>query len=241
MKAMILAAGIGKRLRPLTDTIPKPLIPINGKPLIEYVVDQLKLYGVAQIVVNVHHHSQKMIQFFKDNNNFGLEVEFSDESQQLMNTGGGIVKAKHFFSKKEPFLVYASDVITNLNLDKMLAFHKENKSLVTLAVKDRETTRSLIFNSEMQLCGWRDNISGEEIQCRSIDNEISLGFSCAHIIEPELFDLVTEQGAFNITDMYLRLASKHTIKGFRHDNDYWLEFGRYENIESTAKQLKEIS
>lgn len=241
LKAMILAAGLGSRLKPLTNTMPKCLVEVNNKPLLQYVIEHLKRHGVTNIVINLHHLSDQIINFIKQNNAFGLNISYSDESAELLNTGGGLVKAKNFFTaSKKPFILYASDVITNIDIRNLYATHLKSKALVSLAVKERETSRSLLFDNNYRLTGWRNNSTGVTRMVHPVNKPIALGFSGIHIISPQIFNLITEKNSFNITDLYLRLAATEKIIGYRHDNDYWFEFGRIERLESTAKALLKV-
>jgi MurNAc alpha-1-phosphate uridylyltransferase len=220
MQAMILAAGLGTRLKPITDTKPKALVEVGGIPMLELAIRHVKKYRVERLVINLHHFPDQIKDFLKQKDNFGLDISFSDESDALLNTGGAIKKARQFLDPNVPFFLMAVDILTNLDLNAMMDFHIKNKPIVTLAVKDRPTSRSLLFNNNLQLKGWRNNQTGELKGVVSNKNSIALGFSTIHIIE----------GAFSIMDIYLRIMKDHTILGFRHDEDIWLEFGRIENI-----------
>lgn len=229
MKAMILAAGKGTRMRPLTDTIPKALIPVQGVTLLEHTIRYLKYFGINEIIVNVHHHASQIIDFIKKNKFFGIRIEFSDESSELLDTGGGLYKARWFFDKTDPFILTSSDVITDLNLTDLIGFHLKNNPLATLAVKHRKSSRDFLFDSRYHLCGWQNNVNGEKKLIRDVANPVGIGFSTIHCINPSIFDLIIEQGGFSIVDAYLRLATKHTIMGFEHNQSLWFECGRYEN------------
>jgi NDP-sugar pyrophosphorylase family protein len=231
MKAMVLAAGIGTRLRPLTDNKPKALVEVQGVPLLEHTIRYLKYHGVDEIIVNVHHFADQIVEFIEKNKSFGLRLAISDERDALLDTGGGLYKARWFFDKQNPFFLIASDVITDLDLKAMYQFHQDNNPLVTLAVKQRESTREFLFNRDRQLCGWHNNVTGETRWVRETDNLLQIAFSTIHVIDPCLFDLVTETGPFSLIDLYLRLAREHTILGFEHNDTRWFEFGRIENLE----------
>lgn len=230
MKAMILAAGKGTRMLPLTVHMPKALIEIQGISLLENAIRYLKYYGIEDIVINVHHCAVQIMDFISRNKSFGIRIEFSDESAELLDTGGGLYKARWFFTDGEPFVLMSSDIITNLNLWDMLEYHKATAPLATLAVKHRESTRHFLFDREYRLCGWQNNLTGELRQVREVVDPVRLAFSTVHIIEPALFDLITETEPFSITDLYLRLAGEHTIRGFEHDHSDWFECGRIENL-----------
>jgi MurNAc alpha-1-phosphate uridylyltransferase len=235
MQAMILAAGLGTRLKPVTDTKPKALVEVGGIPMIELAIRYLKKYGIERIVINLHHFPNQIRLFLKEKNNFGLEILFSDESNALLDTGGAIKKASSILDPNSPFVLMAVDILTDLNLGAMIDFHKKNKPMVTLAVKDRPTSRSLLFGKDMQLEGWRNNQTGELKGVETDKNSIALGFSVIHIIEPAIFKLIHEEGAFSIIDLYLRIMKEHPILGFRHDIDTWLEFGKIQNIRELEK------
>lgn len=231
MQAMILAAGEGSRLKPITDSIPKPLIQINGYTMLENTIQYLKNNGVTRVVINVHHHAQQIIDYIKANNNFDIEIFISDESDELKNTGGGIVKASKYFNGKEPVIITVSDILTNLALGDMMAFHKQQEALVTLAVKGRKTSRNLLFDTDCRLAGWKNNKTGELKMVEGRTVAANLAFSGIHIIEPKFFEMVISQGNFNIINEYLLLAENCKIVGYNHSSDIWLEFGRLHTLE----------
>lgn len=235
MKAMILAAGLGTRLAPFTNTHPKVLYPVDRFTLLEITIRFLKKHGVDEFIINVHHHAEQVVEYLEANKGFGLKYAISDESEELMNSGGGLVKARDFFEGEEDFILTASDVLTDLNLSSMIEKHKQENALVSLAVKDRPTSRSLVFDEAYKLVGWINNETGKAIGKTPDQAAHSLGFSTIHVINTALFDLITEVGAFNITNLYLRLMTSQKIIGFRHDQDAWIEFGRMERMESILK------
>jgi len=236
---MILAAGKGTRLKPITDNIPKALIKIQGVPLLEHCIKYLKFFGIYEIIVNVHHHAQQIIDFLNKNDNFGLHIEISDERDELLETGGGLYKARWFFNDNMPFVMMSSDIITNLNLEDLCACHRRYKPIATLAVKERTSTRAFLFNEHNDLCGWQNNATGEIRWSRPAANFKAIPFSAIHVIDPAIFDLITERGFFSITDLYLRLAKEHIIKGYEHNESLWFECGRIENLD-TLNNLPEI-
>jgi NDP-sugar pyrophosphorylase family protein len=231
MKAMILAAGLGTRLKPLTDDKPKALIDIGGYTMLELAIRYLCKYGVDEIIINLHHYPDQIIQYLAFKNNFGIKINFSDERTALLNTGGAIKHASWYLKGEYPFLLMAVDVITDLDIHEMMRYHELNKPLVTLAVKDRITSRSLLFNKEMQLVGWKNNQANEQKGKSIRDADCALGFSGIHIIDPAIFDLIEEEGSFSIIDLYLRLMESQRIAGFRHDQSKWIEFGRIESLQ----------
>lgn len=238
MKAMILAAGLGTRLRPITDKVPKALVRIGNYSMLELTIIFLKKYGINEIIINVHHFADQIIDYVKSNNSFGVSICFSDERNELLNTGGGLVKASGFLSDSNPFVLTSSDILTNLDLNDMIKYHKAQNNLVTLAVKDRKTTRSLLFDENMILNGWRDNNSGEIKMVSESQSIFSFGFSAVHVINPLVFKKITEQGAFSIIDLYLRLAAFERIGGYEHNKDEWLEFGRIDSIKKLEKSAE---
>jgi NDP-sugar pyrophosphorylase family protein len=239
MKAMILAAGKGTRMLPLTKNKPKALIEIQGVTLLEHTIRYLNYYGIDEIIINVHHHADQIVDFIKKKNSFGLRIEFSDETKELLDTGGGLLKARWFFDDQEPFVLTSSDVITNLDLNEFCLFHKKNNPLVTLAVKHRKSSRDFLFDQDYRLCGWHNNSTGKTRMVREVHDQIKVAFSTIHLLTPSLFDLIIERGCFSIVDVYLRLASKHTIMGFEHDRSAWFECGRIENL-NQLNQTPEI-
>ncbi len=235
MKAMILAAGIGSRLQPITDTIPKPLVKVGNFTLLELTIRYLKKYGVDQVVVNVHHFADQIIEYLEKNNGFGIPYIISDEREMLMNTGGAIVHAAEYLRNEKYFILMGADILTGLDLKAMIDSHLIQNSMATLAVKDRETSRSLLFNDRMQLVGWRNNANGTIRGSNADTATAALGFSVIQVLNPAIFDLITEQGTFSIIDLYLRLMDSFKILGFRHDNTPWLEFGRIDRLKELPK------
>ena len=244
---MILAAGLGTRLRPLTNDRPKALVEINGRTLLEITLTRLREFGVSEVIVNAHHFADRLIDYLGANNNFGMHVEISREDV-LLDTGGGLKKAAHFFlrdsrSDSEPFILHNVDVLSTIDLHRMLAFHRERNALATLAVQDRKTSRYLLFNGNSQLCGrgaHRDAADGETQikQSRPIPNAQPLAFCGIHVISPRLLTLLHEEGAFSILDPYVRLAAAgEKILSFRADDYYWRDLGTAEHISKAATDL----
>lgn len=236
---MILAAGKGTRLLPLTESLPKALVKVQNVPLLQHCIMYFRFFGIREIIINVHHMADQIISFLADHDNFGIHIEISHEHEELLDTGGGLQKARWFFNDGKPFFLATSDVITNLNLDLLYNYHIKNKPLATLAVKKRQSTRDLLFDEKYNLCGWQSNISGETRMARDANPSHQIAFSTIHMIDPALFDLVIEQGAFSMTDLYLRLAKDHVIKGYEHNDSLWFECGRIKNLEKLNKS-KEI-
>jgi NDP-sugar pyrophosphorylase family protein len=249
MKAMILAAGLGTRLRPLTDTRPKALVELSGRTLLEITLTRLRTFGVTEVIVNVHHFADMVIDYLKSNKNFGMRIEISREDV-LLDTGGGLKKAAGFFledssrpdSKQsdEPFLLHNVDVISNIDLRRMLQFHRENNALATLAVQSRATSRPLLFNGQLQLSGRRVGPDQEPEIVRPSAHLDPLAFSGIHVISPRLLPMLTEDGVFSIILSYLRLARQgQTILAFRADDDYWRDLGRPTDLAQAALDLQQ--
>jgi NDP-sugar pyrophosphorylase family protein len=230
MKAMILAAGYGTRLKPLTNHRPKALVEIKGIPLIEIVIKRLIKFGFNDIIINLHHFANQLENFIRANQSFGINIQFSDESEKLLDTGGGILKAKWFFDK-EPFLIYNVDILSDIDIKQLIDFHYKYNPLVTLALSNRATSRKLLFDENNQLCEWRNNSTGEKKISRiPVGKTKLLAYSGIHIIDPQLFDLIEENGVFSIMDVYLRLAQNHSIIGFEHKKKNWYDMGKYTQL-----------
>jgi mannose-1-phosphate guanylyltransferase len=234
MKAMILAAGLGTRLRPLTDHRPKALVEVAGQTLLEISLLRLRNFGIREVIVNVHHFADMVVDYLKKNADFGMRVEVSREDV-LLDTGGGLKKAGWFFreqpSRDESFLLHNVDVISAIPFAAMLKSHTQQNALATLAVQDRQTSRYLLFDEQDQLCGRRKGEEGEPQMTRPLRQSTALAFSGVHMISPDIFQLLTEEGAFSIIDSYLRLAAEgERITAFRADEFYWRDLGKPENI-----------
>jgi mannose-1-phosphate guanylyltransferase len=245
VKAMVLAAGLGTRLRPLTDDRPKALVEVNGRTLLEITLLHLRGFGIHEVVVNAHHFADLIVAFLKHHDNFGMRIEVSREDV-LLDTGGGLKKAAWFFLQKsedldEPFLLHNVDVISTIDFNKMLQEHRQNQALATLAVHKRESGRQLLFNDEMQLCGRRAGKDKEpEIVCRA-EHLDPLAFTGIHVISPRLLGLMKEDGVFSIIDCYLRLAGAgEKITAFRADEYYWRDLGRLQDLQQAASDLDSV-
>jgi N-acetyl-alpha-D-muramate 1-phosphate uridylyltransferase len=227
IRAMILAAGLGTRLKPLTDTRPKALIEINGRTLLEMAIEHLAEYGIREIIVNVHHFGGLIIGYLKKYKNFGLQITISDETGELLETGGGVKKAASFFPSGRPFIVRNADVISDLDLGKMIDFHLQVNALATLAVRQRVTSRYFLFTGSGELAGWTDTNSGKEIRARDANENLRmLAFSGIQVIDPGIFGLTTETGKFSLTDLYLRLARTERIVCWEDNESKWKDVGK---------------
>jgi NDP-sugar pyrophosphorylase family protein len=244
MKAMILAAGLGTRLRPLTDHRPKALVEIAGRTLLEITLSRLRTYGVNEVIINVHHFANMILEYLERNDNFGMHIEVSCE-ETLLDTGGGLKKAAHFFladpsRSDEPFIVHNVDVLTTIDFARMIHFHTENQSLATLAVKSREASRYLLFDEQLRLCGRRSARDRNPELVRPSASVQELGFSGIQVISPRLLAMMTEEGAFSIVTCYLRLAAAgEKILAFPADDYYWRDLGKPENVEQAARDMKQ--
>ena len=244
MKAMILAAGPGTRLRPLTDHRPKALVEVAGRTLLEITLSRLRAYGIREVIINVHHFADMIVDYLKTNNNFGMRIEVSRE-EVLLDTGGGLKKAAYFFLEdsnrfEEPFILHNVDVISTIDLRRMVQFHTEKQALATLAVQNRETSRYLIFDEQLQLCGRRSGRDQNIEFVRSSQQAQALAFSGIHVISPRLFPMMMEEGVFSIITSYLHLAARdEKILAFRADEYYWRDLGRPENLMQAAQDLKQ--
>jgi len=245
MKAMILAAGLGTRLRPLTDDRPKALVEVAGRTLLEITLSRLRQFGVDQVIINVHHFADMVVDYLIKNDNFGIRIETSRE-ELLLDTGGGLRKAAWFFledSNKldEPFILHNVDVISTIDLGSMLRFHQKHQALATLAVQPRETSRYLLFDEQLRLSG---RLSGKDQQAEFVNSSQqlqvqALAFSGIHVVSPRLLPLMTEEGAFSIITSYLRLAGQgQRILAFRADEYYWRDLGKTENVAQAEKDFK---
>jgi mannose-1-phosphate guanylyltransferase len=243
MKAMILAAGLGTRLRPLTDHRPKALVEIAGRTLLEITLCRLREFGVREVIINVHHFADLVVEYLRNNDYFGMRIEVSRE-EVLLDTGGGLKKAAWFFLENpchpdDPFFLHNVDVISTIDLGRMLQFHAEHQALATLAVKDRATSRNLLFDRQLELCGRQSGGDQTPELVRPSSELQALAFSGIHILSPRIFAMMTEEGIFSIIASYLRLAAQgQRILAFRTDESYWRDLGRAENLAQAAQDLQ---
>jgi NDP-sugar pyrophosphorylase family protein len=242
MKAMVLAAGLGTRLRPLTNDRPKALVEVAGRTLLERVLTRLKTFGVREVIVNVHHFADMVVEYLAARENFGMRIEISREDE-LLDTGGGLKKAGWFFlegsSKDEPFYLHNVDVISTIDLGRMLEFHRSRQALATLAVQDRGTSRYLLFNDAGELCGRRAGNDGAVEWARKVGRFEARAFSGIHVISPRLLTMLSEDGAFSIVASYLRLAGGgERVIAFPADEYSWRDLGRVESVREAEADLK---
>lgn len=244
MRAMILAAGLGTRLRPLTENRPKALVEVAGRTLLEITLARLRSFGIADVIVNTHHFADMVREYLESNKNFGMNIAISDE-EVLLDTGGGLKKAAYFFleqsgNSEEPFLLHNVDVISTIDFGQMLQFHTEHHALATLAVQDRKTSRYLLFQQDSELCGRRSALDSSIELVRPSQNVQELAFCGIHIISPRFLSMLTEEGAFSIIASYLRLSALgQKVIGFRSDEYYWRDLGTPENVARAAEDLRQ--
>ncbi len=246
MKAMIFAAGLGTRLKPLTDHTPKALVPVNGHPMLEHVILKLKAAGCTEAVVNVHHFGQQIIDFLHANQNFGITIHISDERNELLDTGGGIKKASSFFSGTAPFLVHNVDILSDVDLKALYDFHLQSGNDATLLVSPRETSRYLLFDTNIRLCGWLNKPTGQTkpagfIYRHDIYNEYA--FSGIHVVSPSLFRYMDNQweGKFPIMDFYLQTCKEARIGGYLVTGLQLIDIGKPDTLAQAAAFLKRMS
>jgi NDP-sugar pyrophosphorylase family protein len=239
MRAMILAAGLGTRLRPLTDTRPKALVEIGGRTLLEIALSRLYRFGVRDVIINTHHFADMVATYVKSHD-FGMRIEISRE-EELLDTGGGLKKAAHFFLEQgsdEPFLVHNVDVVSAIDLQRMIQWHGEHRALATLAVQDRNALRQLLFDEQFQLCGRKTDDSPPELVHRCASPQ-PFAFCGIHVISPGIFSRMREEGVFSIITSYLRLAQQgERIIAFRADDYYWRDVGKPRSVEEAVNDLQ---
>ena len=243
MKAMVLAAGLGTRLRPFTIDRPKALVEINGRTLLEITLARLRRFGVREVVVNAHHFADLLVRYLEEHRNFGMHIEVSREDDLLLDTGGGLKNAAKFFLRESgdtPFILHNVDVLSTIDLHEMVAVHRKHDALATIAVRDRKSSRQLLFNSHSELCGREITNDGKPAtqMVRACSHPQQLAFCGIHVISPRLLRLMQEDGVFSIIDVYLRLAGAgEKIRAFRADPYYWRDLGRPEHLAQAAADV----
>lgn len=233
-KALIFAAGKGTRLKPFTDSHPKALALVNDVPLLERNIKYLQSFGVTEFVINVHHFGEQIVEFLEKNNHFGAKIDISDEKDELLETGGGLLFAQKYLENEENFLIMNADILTDLNIHKLVKFHETHLPLATLAVSDRNSSRKLFFNSEMVLKGWMNKNSGETKMAEFNSDFKELAFSGIHCINSSIFDKIKRRGKFSIMEEYLDLMFENNILGFQHEARL-IDVGRPESVIEAEK------
>jgi len=238
MKAMIFAAGLGTRFKPWTDHHPKALAIVNGKSLLQRNIEYLQDYGIYDVVVNVHHFPEQLKSAILDKKGWGSEISISDETTELLETGGGLLHARPLLESGEAFVTLNADFLTDLNIHDLHNFHKANKSLISFGVTNRKTSRNFLFDESQRLCGWENNQTGE--QRIAIDKEglVPKAYSCVAIFEPQVFDLIPQRGKFSLVETYLSLAPKHPIYGYDHTGDRLVDVGKPESVAIAEKMFR---
>ena len=228
--AMIFAAGLGTRFKPWTNKHPKALALVNEKSLLQRNIEYLQKFGIKNVIVNVHHFASQIIDALKQNNGWGSNIVISDETDELLETGGGLLKAKDLLKQGERFITCNVDILTDLDLDKLIAFHEEHKPLISFAVTNRKTSRYFLFDENDRLCGWRNTKTGEERIVIPKPGLIEKAYSCVVVFEPEIFSLIPFHGKFSLVEVYLKLAADHLILGYDHTGDRFVDVGKPESI-----------
>jgi NDP-sugar pyrophosphorylase family protein len=233
MKAMLFCAGLGTRFKPWTDKHPKALALVNGKSLLQRNIEYLQQYGIKDVIVNVHHFADQIVEAVKKSNSWGSKIVFSNETDELLETGGGLLKAKNLFERGERFITCNVDILTDLDIRNLLLFHETHKPLISFGVTHRKTSRYFLFDEKNRLCGWRNSKTGEERISIQKKQLIEKAYSCVVVFEYEIFDLMQQygfSGKFSLVDVYLKLAAKHLIIGYDHSGDNLVDVGKPESI-----------
>ena len=232
---MIFAAGLGTRLKPFTDHHPKALAPVNGKTLLQRNVEYLQQHGITEVIVNVHHFADQIIDAVNQGKGWGSNITISDETSEVLETGGGLKKAAWYFAGETDFVVMNADILTNMNLRSMIQQHQQQQPLATLAVTQRSSSRYFLFDAQQRLCGWQNTKTGEErMAYNSSQPLVQKAFSGIHVINTQLLPLITQQGKFSMVDVYLQLAAQYTIQAFDHTGTALLDVGKPESLIAAA-------
>jgi MurNAc alpha-1-phosphate uridylyltransferase len=230
MKAMIFAAGLGSRLKPWTDHHPKALAVVNGKSLLQRNIRYLQQHGITEVIVNVHHFAAQIVEAIETNKGWGSEITVSDETDEVLETGGGLKKAAWYFEGGKDFVVMNADILTDMDLTAMIAEHKQKGSLATLAVSDRDTSRYFLFDETNILSGWRNVKTGQEKIVRNAAPLTQKAFSGIHVIDTAFLSMIMQTGKFSMVDVYLDLARNNTISSFDHTGRKLIDVGKPESI-----------
>ena len=234
---MIFAAGLGTRFKPWTDKHPKALAPVNGKSLLQRNVEYLQQYDIRDIVINVHHFPDQIIDAIEKAKGWGSVITISDESNELLDTGGGLLKAKHLFFRDEPILTLNVDILTEINLKHFLAHHQQENALITVAVTERNTSRYLLFNKYSRLVGWKNKSTGEEKIVIEAKDIIEKAYSGLALFQPEVLDLISQKGKFSLIDVYLSLAPQYKIASYDHTGERLIDVGKPGSVAEAEKMF----
>jgi len=227
---MIFAAGLGTRFKPWTDHHPKALAPVNGKSLLQRNIEYLQQYGITDVVVNVHHFPDQIVEAVEKNKGWGSHISISDERGELLETGGGLLKARPLLDNGEAFITVNVDILTDLNLKRLLDYHRDYKPLISFGVTERPTSRYFLFDEYDRLCGWRNKKTGEERIPVPKKDLVERAYSCVVVFEPTVFSLIRQRGKFSLVDVYLDLAKDHLILGYDHTGDRLTDVGKPDSI-----------
>ena len=247
MKAMIFAAGLGTRLKPLTDSMPKALVPVAGHPMLEHVIRKLIASGFTEIVINIHHFGEQILDFLQANRNFGIHIYISDERGCLLDTGGGIKKSRSFFENSdEPFLIHNVDILSDINLKEFYEYHLQHGGVATLLASRRDTVRYLLFDTDSRLCGWinKDTLQTKpEGFCYDASLHEEYAFSGIHVLSPEIFRLMDSprwEGKFSIMDFYLSVCRDNLLKGYLKEQLQLIDIGKKETLIKAEEFIKRV-
>lgn len=235
--AMIFCAGLGTRFKPWTNLHPKALAVINGKSLLQHNIEYLQQYGIYNVVVNVHHFANQIIDAVEKNNGWGSNIIISDETDAVLETGGGFLKAKPFFEKDKKIITLNADILTDFNINRLLHFHEKEQPLISFAVSQRNTTRNLLFDEQNRLCGWKNNITGEERIAVAKENLLPKAYDCVAVFEYGVFEKIRFDGKFSLIDLYLDLTKTQKISGLEHTDDRWIDVGKPESVPIAEKMF----
>lgn len=238
---MLLSAGVGSRLKPLTNLGPKALVEVGGMTLLERAVRLLQRHGVEEIILNAHHFGDLIVRFLEEKAHFGLKIAVSDERDLLLDTGGGLKKASWFFKNDGPFLVYNVDVLTDLDLGALFRAHCQSDRLATLAVRRRPSNRSLLFDEDLALLGWRNHKTAETRWCGPEDHVAGeFAFSGIQVFDPAIFEYFPEAQIFSLVELYLRAGATGRVFGYRHDDSLWMDAGKIENLSQAEEMARKL-
>lgn len=235
---MIFSAGLGTRFKPWTDAHPKALALVNGKTLLQRNIEYLQQYIITDVVVNVHHFANQVIDAIKKNKGWGSNIIISNESDEILETGGGLIKARHMLESDAPFITLNVDILTNLDLYKIINFHHQHKPLISLGVTNRQTSRYFLMDEQDRLCGWRNVVTGKENIVINKPILLQKAYSCVAIFEPAIFDKINQKGKFSLTETYLDLAKDNTILGYDHTGDWLVDVGKPESVAIAENYFK---
>jgi NDP-sugar pyrophosphorylase family protein len=238
MKAMIFAAGLGTRFKPWTDRHPKALAMVNGKSLLQRNIEYLQRYGITDVVVNVHHFADQIEEAVQKNKGWGSRISISDERTEVLETGGGLLKAAPLLQDEGPFLTLNVDILTDLDIGALLTFHRTRRPLVSFGVSDRPSSRNFLMDADNRLCGWTDNRTGERKISLAHDPLFSKAYSCVAVFEQRIFSCIRQRGKFSLTETYLDLAADNLILGFEHAGDRLVDVGRPERVAVAEKYFQ---